>query len=117
MKVSVEMPSTAGMESTANTKSVSSMHTRHSSSGVALLAPSTCHQISSMGSNASRADRPQEKKGEWSILFEGRPARGDDVSIKHACCDGTYCESQKAECEVAMSTRLKLHAVVEPPSS
>lgn len=43
MKVSWEMASTAGIESTAKTKSVISMHIRHSSRGVAFFAPFTWH--------------------------------------------------------------------------
>eukprot|EP00968_Pinguiococcus_pyrenoidosus_P004349 scaffold294_cov281-Pinguiococcus_pyrenoidosus.AAC.7 len=39
MKGSCETPRTAGIESTANTKSEISMQTRHRSSGVATLAP------------------------------------------------------------------------------
>ena len=42
MKGSVVTPKTAGMESTAKTRSDSSMTTKTSSSGVAVRTPSTC---------------------------------------------------------------------------
>lgn len=61
MKVSCEMARTAGMESTAKTKSVISMQMRHSSRGVAFLTPSTCSRHTHKKANTSKKTKKEHR--------------------------------------------------------
>lgn len=99
MKVSWEMPRTAGIESTAKTKSVISMQMRHSSRGVAFLAPSTfrlggpeAREASDRGSNSAifehqllafNGEMRRAKRATFQLQFQGLPKLAVEIFKMH----------------------------------